>query len=166
MKETILKDDLLFHSTHGLCRVAAVTLSARSKEADYLLLPVSANQGKVRFTIPGNSLESSGFSKLISVKEAQAILEYFKTGDKKDFKCSQAWAQAMTVCAESCGKELVKDKRQRQMLERSLKGLAGELALVLKLTLKEMAEKIQKNLEAFSKINPLVLTTLEAVSRD
>ncbi len=160
MKEAITKDDLVFHSVHGLCRVASVTSSALPKEVNYSLLPVSANKGKVRFIIPESSLEMSGFSKLISVKEAHAILDYFKTGEKKDSACSQAWTLAITVWSESCNAEAVKDKKKRQVLERSVNALVGELAYVLKSTLKEMAERIQRNLGAISKINPLVLAVL------
>ncbi len=160
MKDTIAKDDLLFHSVHGLCRVATVTPSAQPKEVNYSLLPVSSNKGKVRFIIPESSLENSGFSKLISVKEANAILDYFKTGDKKDSECGQAWTLAETVWSESYGTEAVKDKKKRQLLERSVNGLVGELAFVLNSTLKQIAERIQRNLGAISKINPLVLTVL------
>ncbi len=166
MKENIVIDDLLFHSVHGLCRVSAVTPSAPSAEASYSLLPASSNRANVRFIVPESSLEESGFSKLISIREANAILEYFKTGDKKESECGQAWTQAMMIWSESSGKDLAKDTRKRQKLERSVKGLAGELAFVLQFTLKEIANRIQKNLGVISKINPLVLTALANVEKD
>ena len=166
MKATIAKHDLLFHSTHGLCRVVAVTESAQSAEISYSLLPVSSNRAKVRFIIPASSLENSGFSKPISVKEAHAILEYFKTGDKKDSECGQAWTQSVMIWTESCGKSSVKDARKRQRLERSVKGLASELAFVLKITAREIADRIQKNMGSIANINPLVLAALSNVEKD
>ena len=52
------------------------------------------------------------------------------------------------------------------MLERSAKGLVGELAFVFKSTLKEAATKVQKSLGNTSKINPLVLVALAHASED
>ncbi len=166
IKETIAKDDLLFHSVHGLCRVASVSPGAQSKESSYLLFPVPSNRAKARFTIPESLLVDSGFSKLISVKEANAILEYFKTGAKKASECGQAWTLASMIWSESLSKDPVKDTRKRQMLGRSVKGLAGEIAYVLKFTIKEVATKIQRNLGSPSKINPLVLTALANADDD
>lgn len=166
MKTTIAKHDLLFHSTHGLCRVVAVTQAAESAEISYSLLPVSSNRAKVRFIIPASSLENSGFSKPISVKEAHSILEYFKTGAKKDSECGQAWTQSVMIWTESCGKSSVKDARKRQRLERSVKGLVSELAFVLKITAREIADRIQKNMGAVANINPLVLAALANVEKD
>lgn len=166
MKETIIKEDLLFHSVHGLCRVAEITRADQSAETRYSVLPVSKNLAKVRFIIPESSMEISGFSKLISTGEANAILEYFKTGDKKDSECGQTWMLAVLVWAESYNKEAVKDKRKRQRLEHAVRGLVSELAFVLNFTLKGMAERIQKNLGAIANINPLVLTALANVERE
>ncbi|HXV27473.1 MAG TPA: hypothetical protein VD913_00765, partial [bacterium] len=70
MNELIIKDDLLYHSVHGLCRVAQVSRKPETKEVSYSLLPVPANRAKIRFIIPQSSFENSGFSKLITVKEA------------------------------------------------------------------------------------------------
>ena len=166
MKDAIFKDDLLFHSAHGLCRVEAVIHDAKSEEISYSLLPVISNRGKIRFVIPQSSLEESGFGKPISVKEANAVLEYLKTGDKKDSESGQTWTLAAMIWSESHNKEILRDSRKRQRLERSVKGVAGELAFVLKVTLKEMTERIQRNLGAIANINPLVLTALANVNRD
>ncbi|MDP3920680.1 MAG: hypothetical protein Q8R76_07750 [Candidatus Omnitrophota bacterium] len=165
-REEIAKDDLLFHSVHGLCRVAQVTQKVPADETNYLLLPVSTNRAKVRFLIPESSLEESGFGLLISVRAANAILDYFKTGKEEKSGCSQAWKQAELIWSESRSKEPVKDSRRRQRVDRAVKGLAGELAYVLKLTLEEIGGKIQKNLGRISDINPLVLTALTNIEKD
>lgn len=163
VKEKISKADLLFHSVHGLCRVAAVTCPPRTPEETYTLVPVAMTHARVRFTVPRNSLESSGFNKLISPKEAHAILEYFKTGRKRESASGSAWLLAMTIWTESCSKESVKDVRKRQRLERSVNGLAEELAFVLKTTAFDIAERMQKNLAALMTINPLVLSALTSI---
>jgi len=165
MAETIKKNDLLFHPVHGLCRVAAMTRSADSKELSYTLLPATDNKGKIRIVVPEKALENSGFSKLISSKEANTILDFFKTGKKADSQDSQAWKLAMLIGSESSSKESVKDSRKRQQVDRAVKGLAGELAFVLEKTSKEMAEIIQEHLGRNSDINPLVLTALSNIDK-
>ena len=59
-----------------------------------------------------------------------------------------------------------KDQRKRQALERSAKGLVGELSCVFKLTLKKTADRIQKNLGRASRINPSVLSALSLAGED
>ncbi|OGW72525.1 MAG: hypothetical protein A2Y02_02330 [Omnitrophica bacterium GWA2_52_12] len=168
MSKTLEKEDLLFHVTHGLCRVSAVmaATTAASNEGSYALVPVSLNHGKVRFIIPQSSLENSGFSRLISVKQALAILEYFKTGNKKETEFGHAWTLAETIRSESCSKEPQKDKRKRQKLEHSVKGITGELAFVLNQSVGDMVGKIQKSLASSSPVNPLVLTVLANANTD
>jgi len=163
IKNGVQVDDFFFHSVHGLCRVAGVTRSAQPADTSYSLVPVLSNKANIRFTIPMSSLEESGFSKLISVKEAHSILEYIKTGKKKESQCGQAWSLAVTIWTEAFSKDVLKDARKRQTLSRAAKGLASELAFVLNSTVAEIAAKIQKNLGSISKINPLVLTVLANV---
>lgn len=166
IKDAILKDDLLFHSVHGLCRVQGVTLATRSEETSYALLPVSTNRAKVRFVIPQSSMENSGFRKLMTRKEAQAILDYFKSKTKKDSECGQCWMMAATIVAESGSKDFLKDARRRQAVERAVKGLCAELAFVLDATVSEIAGRIQKNLGPVASIHPLVLAALANVEKD
>ena len=166
MTETIVKNDLLFHAVHGLCRVAAINRSVQAKELSYTLLPVTNNKAKMRFVISESALKNAGFSKLISVKEGRAILEYFKTGKKEDSSDGQAWKLAMLIGSESCSKESVKDARKRQRVDSAVKGLTGELAFVLKMPLKEIAGTIRENLGRISDINPLVLTALTNIDKD
>ena len=163
MKAKVAKDDLLFHSVHGLCRVAAVSTPPSVPEISYTLIPVTLTHAKVRFTVPKNSLESSGFNKLIKTKDAKEILEYFRTGVKKNSAGGSAWLLAMTIWTEACSKESVKDVRRRQRLERSVHGLAEELALVLKTSAFEIAEKMQDNLSKMTVVNPVVLAALASI---
>ena len=166
MKETVIKDDLLFHSAHGLCRVSEVSQTRQSDDANYVILPVSANRAKVRFIVPESSLENSGFNKLISTKEAEAVLEYFKTGEKKPKKVGQVWEMAELICAESKSEETIKDSRKRQKLDQCVKGLAGEIAYVLKMTVPEVIQRMRKNLKSLSEVNPLVLTLMANAEKE
>ncbi len=167
MKETILKDDLLFHGSHGLCRVSAILPADRvSGEVSYSILPVVASKAKVRFVVSEKSLENSGFCKLVSVHEANSILDFFKTGSSKESKNTQAWALSVTIWSEAMNKDSMKDMRKRQRLERSVKGITGELAYVLKSTVRDVADRIQKNLGPVSELNPLLVSALANVDRD
>ena len=167
MTDTIAKNDLLFHPVHGLCRVSTMTRPEPPEEIpSYTLLPVSNNKAKVRFVVPGSALEESGFSKVISTADGNAILRYFKTGKKRKSEDSQAWKLAELIETEARSKDSIKDGRKRQQMDRAVKGLAGELAFVLELTVQEVVEKIQKNLEHASDVNPLVLTALANVEKD
>ncbi|MFA6601195.1 MAG: hypothetical protein WC352_09545 [Candidatus Omnitrophota bacterium] len=161
MRAPIAKDDLLFHFVHGLCRVAQVFPADRKAELSYSLLPVAVSQAKVRFLIPQSSMEESGFGKLITAREARDILDFFKTGTKKDSQCNQAWMQASLIRSEARSREPIKDARKRQRLEHSVRGLAGAMALVLKVSPSRALGQIRKNLGAVARINPLVLTVLE-----
>jgi len=165
MKEPISMNDLFFHPVHGLCRVESIRRSGQGEESKYALQPIPKYRGDVRFIIPESALENSGFSKLMTVKTGNAILEYFKTGEEKDAVESPAWQLANLIRTESMGKEAVKDSRRRQQVDRAVKGLVGELAYVLKMNLKEVARKIQNNLQHLSVINPLVLNAFTKVDK-
>ncbi len=164
MTKKILKNELLFHTIHGLCRVVSVTREASSKTDYYELRPVSQTRSKARFTIPRDLLESSGFNRLVSAKEAAEILEYLKTGDKKKTGEGNAWVLAVTLRAEARSKEVLKDKRKAQQLNHLVKSLVGEMAIVLQATAEETLEKIQENLKPTSKINPLILAAFASAS--
>lgn len=168
--------DLLYHSAHGLCRVNELINENRAgkKTLHYALVPKVATRSKMRFIIEGTSLQSSGFHPLVSVKEANKILDYLTTrkaktaasgsGQKPGGAFAQdysAWGFAEKILF-LCSQDFEgKNKRNRQELERSAKGLIGEFASVFKITLKEASEKIQKCLRSMRKINPVVFNILE-----
>ncbi len=166
IKVSILVDDLLFHSSHGLCRVSEITPASGAGETSYVLLPLLRNQSKSRFIIPAAMLADSGFNKLMSVREANSIMEYFKTGRKKDSDLSPTWAMAAMIHLESSSQETARDVRKRQKMAQCVKGLAGELAYVLQTTVKEICDAIRKNLELILTINPIVLVALSNAEND
>ena len=73
---------------------------------------------------------------------------------------------ARLIWSESRSKNSMKDVRKRQQVDRAVQGLTGELAYVLKMTLKEIVGIIQKNLGRIAGINPLVLAALANVDQE
>lgn len=176
-----MEGDLLYHAVHGVCRVDRINKQKQSgKEVlTYSLVPKAANQMKVRYVIAATDMGISGFHLFVSVREANKILEYLKAGDIEavpsgvDPKAvpssasqNQTWGLAQGILSFSHDKFEAKDQRKRQMLERSAKGLVGELAFVFKSTMKEAAVRVRKNLAHTSKINPSVLVALAHASED
>ena len=163
MEKKIAKEDLFFHAVHGLCRIAEIEKVSKS-EINYALLPVVRNRAnKTRFVVPGAFLENSGFNRLILPKVATAILDYFKTGNKKASDTGASWDLAVMIRAESLGKEPIKQTQKRQALERAVKSLNSELAIVLQVTPAEMVVMIRNNLSTLSNVNPAILLLLENV---
>lgn len=134
---------------------------------------------KVRFVIAAPDIEGSGFHLLVSVREANEIMEYLKEGDIKAVPSNveiepasslsqknQPWVLAQAILSFSHDTLEAKDQKKRQMLEHSAKGLVGELAFVFKTTLKETATKVRESLGGSSRINPSVLAALTHASED
>lgn len=180
-REKIVEGDLLYHPVHGTCRVNQIKKQKQSGKQIlyYSLVPNMTNYMKVRFVIAAADLEVSGFHALVSPKEANKILDYLRAGDKKTVPLvvtpktasfspeqNQAWDLARAILSFSHEKFEGQDQRRRKMLERSAKGLIGELAFVFKITLKETAAKVRKSLGDASKINPSVLLALAEASGD
>ncbi len=182
IQEKMVEGDLLYHAVHGLCRLDKIIKQSQSgKEVlSYSLVPKIANEMKIRFVIAVAGLKASGFHALVSLKEANKILVYLKAGktaatpsdvDPKAVSYSfaeqsQAWDLAQALLSFSHESFEAQDQKKRQRLDRSAKGLVGELAFVFKMTLKETAARIQKSLGTASKINPLVLVALAHSSED
>lgn len=166
--KAIARKDLLFHAVHGLCLVDRVTEEMRGgkKVACYSLVPKVMSKMKVRFLLTEPDLEASGFHKVISAQEASKILDYLKVGDDKSEQTEQPWILARNILCFSKDKLKARDQRKRQLLEYSVRGLSGELASALGLSLKELALRIEKSLSKILKSDLLVFTTLNRVAED
>ena len=177
----ISQGELLFHVVHGLCRVDRVNREKRAgKEVFvYELVPKVPNRMRMRFVIAAEDLEVSGFHSLVSAKDMEKILNYLKAGDLEAVpegvglrdeasfvQESQPWGLAQAILSLSRDNQKLKDQRKLQMLERSAKGLVGEMSCVLSVPLKKSAEMIKKSLGNPSKVNPQVLAALELVCED
>ena len=175
-KEKIVNGDLLYHPVHGLCRVERVTQPSSSGQEglSYSLVPRVVAKMKSRFVISAKDLEISGFHGLVSPREANKILHYLKAGNGKGHPGTdstatlqdQAWGLARALQTFAYDKFEAKDQRKRQALERSAKGLVGELSCVFKLTLKKTADRVLKNMGRPSRINPSVLSALALAGED
>lgn len=175
-KEKIVRGDLLYHPIHGLCRVERVTRPVQPGQngLSYSLVPKIATKMKSRFVISAADLEVSGFHDLVTPREANKILNHLKAGIGKGHPKTasssnpqdQAWGLARTLQTFAYDKFEAKDQRKRQALERSVKGLVGELSCAFKIPLKKTADRILKNLCHTSRINPSVLSALTLAGED
>ncbi len=163
MFKKIRKNDLMFHSVHGLCRVAETPVVGGTAEKNYSFVPVFRSRSKARFTVSSEFIATAGFNKLVSAKEAAEILIYFKTGEKKASALTEVWELATLLREEAFSKESLRDKRKAQKVNHSAKRLSNELAIVLQSTVRETADNIKENLEAVAKVSPMVCVALENV---
>jgi RNA polymerase-interacting CarD/CdnL/TRCF family regulator len=170
IQEKIASGDLLYHAVHGLCRMDRMIKQSQSGKTVlcYSLVPKITNKMKMRFIIGAEDIQISGFHELVTLKEANRILEYLKMGDQNGHSAgkNETWSLAQTILVIAQEKAQGKDQRKRQTLDRSVRGLLGELAFVFKITLKETAARIQKSLGSVSKINPLVIAALANAVED
>lgn len=175
-KKKINQGDLLYHAVHGLCRVADVEEGDTAGETYYALVPKLRKTLSVRYVMSSADIENSGFHKLISVKEANKILEYFKAGvpeaNAKDrvpgtFAVeTQTWALAKEILLGCHEEWQSKDQRRRQKMERSARGLVEELAFVLGESKEEVAAKVKKNLGSSSKLHAAIAVALDLAAKD
>lgn len=166
--DLLVKNDLLYHATHGLCRVMTV-IEDKTKAKDYLyaLLPETLeNRSKIRFTLPHSALALSGFNRLISEDEAQAILEYFQSGRGKVAEDDHAWALAISLREEARSTDNSRDARRSLKLKQLTRALVGELACALKCTLREISQRVQQKMDVTMTINPMVLTAFASIERE
>lgn len=157
--------DLLFHTAHGLCRVERRIEEERAggKTLHYALVPKTENnlnRMKVRYLIPAKDFSLAGFHKIISPREANKILDYLKAGDSSAEQSKQTWILARNILSVSAEKQKPRGQKSRQILEQSLKGLAGELACVFKITMQEAIRKIQDSLGAVAGLSQSMLASL------
>ncbi|MSR77102.1 MAG: hypothetical protein EXS63_02590 [Candidatus Omnitrophica bacterium] len=177
MTKTLSVGDLLYHSVHGLCCIKEIIKEkeAGKEKLRYALVPKLFSQMKLRFVIGADDVYASGFHTPVSLKEANAILEYLTRSQvtATPLKAepttlnvfaekNQTWALAQSLLSCSRDEMQAKEQKKRQTLHRSAKGLVRELAFVFEITAQEAAEKIRKSLERTLKVNSLVLSALES----
>jgi RNA polymerase-interacting CarD/CdnL/TRCF family regulator len=190
MKSKITIGDLLYHSVHGMCRVKEIVRTQGSSDS-YALVPQLFSRMRLRYVIPQESLKESGFRAPVTLAEAGAILNYFRTGRKLDKSVAAAktavkkevkkleaptvpmppkdhstWAMAETMMTCSREEFQFKEQRMRTLLHKDATGLVRELAFVFKVSLRDAVTMIQKNLRGTSKLNPAILSALEKASEE
>ena len=175
MAGEITRGDLLYHAVHGVCRVQEIVKQVRSdEEVSYCaMVPHRTQTSQVRFLVALEEIDLSGFHELISLEEAEKIVEYFKAGHTSPVEApvsfaqdTRTWALAKTLMLCSRDEVVAKDQKRRQFLSRSAKGLIGELAFVFNVPLKKAALMVQSHLARTARINPTVLAALAQISED
>jgi len=173
------KGDLLYHSSHGPCRIKDILKETQSGKSRYCyeLESRQAHLGRSRFLVDTDQVETSGFHPAISRKEANRILNYLKTNDPKDrslgMKQAQvvlglieentpwAFARAILILARETNGKGAKGKRE--MLGRAAKGLAFELAFAFAIPNEEGVLLMKKSLKQKAKTNPWALETISNI---
>ncbi len=170
---------LLYHSSHGPCRVKDIIKESQSGKDQYYY-SLESKQPRFRgakFLIDSNQVETSGFHPAISQEEAHKILDYLGTSDPDDRKLGDKqpkvilsliqenapWSFARVVLIFSREKDGKGAKGKREMLGRAAKGLVLELSFALEIPEEEGLVKLKKSLKRNAKVNPWVLDTISSV---
>lgn len=170
---------LLYHSSHGPCRVKDIIKQTQSGKDQYYysLESKEARFRGARFLIDTNQVETSGFHPAISPKEANQILDYLGTSDPNDLKLGEkqpkvilsliqensprAFARVILIFSrEKDGKGA---KGKREMLGRAARGLLLELSFALEIPEEEALIRMKKSLKRSAKVNPWVLETISSI---
>ncbi len=177
-KLTYQRGSLLYHSSHGPCRVKDVIKQTESgKDQFYYSLESKQTRFKrARFLIDSTQVETSGFHPAISSKEANQILEYLKTRNAEDatlgkeqhkvilnlIEDNAPWSFGKVILIFSREKDGKGAKGKREMLGRAAKGLISELSFALEITEEEALIRMKKSLRR-SSVNSWVLDTLSSI---
>ena len=170
---------LLYHSSHGPCRVKDIIKETQSGKDQYYY-SLESKQPRFRgakFLIDSDQVETSGFHPAISPKEANQILDYLKTSDPEDRKLGEKqpkvildliqknapWAFAKVVSIFSREKDGKGAKGKREMLGRAARGLILELSFALEIPEEEGLVRMKKSLKRSARVNPWVLDTISSV---
>ena len=170
------RGSLLYHSSHGPCRVRDIIKQTQSGKDQYYY-SLESKQARFRgakFLIDIDQVETSGFHPAISPKEANRILGYLKTSDPKDRQLGDkqpkvilgliqenapmAFSRVVLIFSREKGGKAAKGKRE--MLDRAAKGLIRELSFALEIPEEEAFLRIKKSLQSSVKVNPWVLDTI------
>ncbi len=167
---------LLYHSTHGPCRITDIIKQPQSGKDQfyYSLESKLPNCRGARFLIDSDQVEASGFHLAISPKEANKILGYLKTRDLNNcglgkeqsevilglIRENTPWTFSRVILIFSLEKDGKAAKGKREMLDRAAKGLIRELSFALEIPEEETFSRMKKSLKRSQKTNPWVLDTI------
>lgn len=177
------RGSLLFHSTHGLCRITDIIKKAQDGPAGYCYVLRSQEKmfRETRFVVEAARVETSGFHPTISANEANKILSYLRNPPKIRHASEKTqevdihktvmtlieenapWAFGKVLSIYSQEKNGKGAKGKREMLSRAAKGLTRELSFALNSTQKEACDLLQKTLAHTAKKNFWVLQTISTI---
>src|SRR3989338_457831 len=167
---------LLYHSSHGPCRITDIVKQTQSgKDQYYYSLESKQPRFKgAKFLVDSDQVEASGFHLAISQKEANEILDYLKTSDPSNhglgkkqsemilglIRKNTPWAFSRVILIFSLEKDGKAAKGKREMLDRAAKGLIRELSFTLEIPEEEAFSRMKKSLKRSQKVNSWVLDTI------
>ena len=170
------RGSLLYHSSHGPCRITDIIKEIQSGKGQYYysLESKQPNCRGARFLIDSDQVEASGFHLAISPKEANKILDYLKTSDLNNcglgkeqsevilnlIKKNTPWTFSRVILILSLEKDGKAARGKREMLDRAAKGLIRELSFALEIPEEEAFSRMSKSLRHTQKANPWVLDTI------
>ena len=173
------RGSLLYHSSHGPCRVVDVIKQTQSvKDKYYYSLESKQPRFRgARFLIDTDQVETSGFHPAISPKEANRILSYLNTSDPEDRQLGDKqpkvilgliqenapWSFARVIQIFSRERDGKGAKGKREMLGRAARGLVLELSFALEIPEEEALVKMRKSLQRSAKVNSWALETLSSI---
>ena len=178
-KLTYPRGSLLYHSSHGPCRVKEVIKQTQSGK-EQLFYSLESKQARFRgakFLIDINQVETSGFHPAISRQEAGKILDYLGTSDPSDrdlginqpkivlnlIEENAPWSFARVVLIYSREKDGKGAKGKREMLSRAVKGLVHEVSFALEIEEAEALVRMKKSLKRSSRTNSWVIDTISSI---
>lgn len=173
------RGSLLYHSSHGPCRVKDVVKQTQSgKEQYYYSLESKQTRFRgAKFLIDIDQVKTSGFHPAISQQEANKILDYLETNDPNDRELgitqpkvvlhligeNTPWTFSRVILIYSREKDGKGAKGKREMLSRAVRGLVNELSFALEIPEEETLVKMKKSLKHSSKVNSWVLDIISSI---
>ncbi len=173
------RGSLLYHSSHGPCRVKDVIKQTQAGKDQYYY-SLESKQTRFRgakFLIDSSQVETSGFHPAISRQEANKILDYLGTNDPDDrelgigqpkiiltlIEGNTPWTFSRVVLIYSREKDGKGAKGKREMLMRAAKGLIYELSFALEIPEDEALSRMKKALKRSSRVNAWVIDTISSI---
>ena len=151
-KQVYNKGDILYHATHGLCRVKGVVERSILGESDfcYYLEPERIGKVNARFFVALNRIHEAGFHRPLTADRAKKILDYLKKGhaasglsrkvENDDLltlsqkKTPRAYADILLLLVED--KDVLSNRKKSRLFRYAADILAHELALALNISVK------------------------------
>lgn len=149
------RNDLFFHYVHGLYRLVTIAKPySKEEEIIYTLLPVEPSKVMMKFHISENCFDDSGFNAMISVREAQRVLDFLGGKKIKPREQSRVWKLAQSILEVNSASNIPETPKMRKDIERSLKSLIYQLGFILNLPVRKITNQVQDALSQSFEISP------------
>ena len=157
------RNDILYHSVHGLCVVKGVLGKPGGSEGmRYWIEPCRPGKHLARYFVDVRQSHLSGFHRLMTVAETEEMFESFRRGKMNSEEnptgdlCSQLRVMVKRNTPESFAEMLLKavsfksdnTHGEGKLVKRAADALSQEIALVLKVSPKKACSMIRRNLRS------------------